>query len=79
MRYLLKTAAVISALAMSLTLSAQKYPGGLIDKTIAVVGNEAITISDIENQVQTMRAQGMSSDRNMRCEVLESMMDRRSS
>lgn len=75
MRYLLKTAAVISALAMSLTLSAQKYPGGLIDKTIAVVGNEAITISDIENQVQTMRAQGMSSDRNMRCEVLESMME----
>ena len=75
MRYLLKTAAALSALLVSMTLSAQKYPGGLIDKTIAVVGNEAITISDIENQVQTMRAQGMSSDRNMRCEVLESMME----
>jgi peptidyl-prolyl cis-trans isomerase SurA len=58
-----------------MTLSAQKYGGGVIDKTVAVIGNEAIMISDIEEQVQMMRAQGMSSDRNLRCEVLEQMME----
>jgi peptidyl-prolyl cis-trans isomerase SurA len=54
---------------------AQKYPSGLVDKTVAVVGNEVILISDIEDQVQQMTAQGYASDRNMRCELLESMME----
>ena len=36
----------------------------------AVVGNEAILISTIENEVKTA-VQGMASDRNMRCELLE--------
>ncbi len=53
---------------------AQRYPDGLIDKSIAVVGNELIMISDIENEVQMMRAQGMASDKNMRCEILENML-----
>ncbi len=67
--------AVLAALCLPLLASAQKYGKGLIDKTIAVIGNEAITISDIEEQVQMMRAQGMSSDRNMRCELLEQMLE----
>ena len=54
---------------------AQKYPNGLVDKTVAVVGNEVITISDLEQEVQTMRASGMSSDRNARCEILERMLE----
>ena len=53
--------------------SAQKYQG-VVDRTAAIVGGEMITLSDIEEQVQAMRAQGMASDRNMRCEVLESLM-----
>mgnify|MGYP002625968246 CR=1 FL=1 len=56
-------------------LSAQKYPGGLVDKTVAVVGNEVIMISDIEGQVQQMTAQGRSSDRDMRCTILENMLE----
>jgi len=56
-------------------LSAQKYQGGLVDKTVAVVGNEVIMISDIESQVQQMTAQGRSSDRDMRCNILENMME----
>jgi peptidyl-prolyl cis-trans isomerase SurA len=72
---ILKTAAVSAALCLPLLASAQKYGNGLIDKTVAVVGAEAITISDIEGQVQMMRAQGMASDRNARCEVLENMME----
>lgn len=74
-RYVLKVSCLIAAILVSLTLSAQKYGGGVIDKTVAVIGNEAIMISDIEEQVQMMRAQGMSSDRNLRCEVLEQMME----
>ena len=54
---------------------AQKYPGGLVDKTVAIVGNEVILISDIEAQVQQMTAQGYASDRNLRCELLETMME----
>lgn len=54
---------------------AQKYPNGLIDKTVAIVGNEVITISDLEQEVQTMRASGMSSDKNVRCEILERMLE----
>lgn len=74
-RYVLKVSCLIAAILVSMTLSAQKYGGGVIDKTVAVIGNEAIMISDIEEQVQMMRAQGMSSDRNLRCEVLEQMME----
>ena len=61
--------AVISSLA-----SAQKYPGGIVDKTIAVIGNEVITISGLEEEVQMMNAYGMMSDKNARCEILEQMM-----
>ena len=52
---------------------AQKY-SGVIDKSVAVVGNELITLSDLESEVQMARAQGMNSDKNLRCEILESMM-----
>ena len=61
--------AVISSLA-----SAQKYPDGIVDKTIAVIGNEVITISGLEEEVQMMQAYGMGSDKNARCEILEQMM-----
>ena len=61
--------AVISTLA-----SAQKYPDGIIDKTIAVIGNEKITIAELEEEMQMMQAYGMGSDRNARCEALEEMM-----
>ncbi|MDE5731841.1 MAG: peptidylprolyl isomerase [Bacteroidales bacterium] len=71
----IKRLAVSAAfVAMSLAASAQKYPDGIIDKTIAVVGNEMIMISQLEEEVQMMRAYGMMSDRSGRCEILEQMM-----
>ena len=71
----IKRLAVASALfAMSFAASAQKYPDGIIDKTVAVVGNEMIMISQLEEEVQMMRAYGMMSDRTGRCEILEQMM-----
>lgn len=62
-------------LGLSVPAVAQKYSDGLIDKTIAVVGNEMISISQLEQEVQAMRAQGLASDRNVRCELLEQMME----
>ena len=75
MNWLRKMPAVIlAAIAVQISVSAQQYPDGVIDKTVAVVGNEMISISALEEEVQIMRAQGMASDRNIRCELLEQMM-----
>ena len=71
----IKRLVVAVALGLSaLTVSAQKYSDGLIDKTVAVVGNEMIMISDIEEEVAMMKAYGMMSDKKGRCEILEEMM-----
>ncbi len=59
---------------LCLPLAAQRY-NGVVDKSIAVVGNEMIKLSDLESQVQMLNAQGYSSDKNIRCDVLESMME----
>ena len=55
------------------SLNAQKYDG-LIDKTVALVGNSMILLSQVESEVNMMEFQGYISDRNLRCEVLENMM-----
>lgn len=59
---------------LALPAFAQKYIG-VADKTVAAVGYEMITISEIESQVQMMQAQGQASDRNLRCEILEQMLE----
>jgi len=66
--------AVLAAVSFSVPAAAQKYEGGLIDKTVAVVGNEMIMISNIEEEIHMMKAQGISSDKNARCEILENML-----
>ena len=66
----MKTAAVAALLCLCAAASAQKYQG-IIDKSVAIVGNEMITLSDIEAQVQAARAKGMPADR---CQLLENMM-----
>lgn len=60
-----------------LPVSAQTYPKGLIDKTVAIVGNEVITIGELEEQLRMMRIERgvYASDNIMRCEILESMME----
>ena len=55
-------------------MSAQRYENGLADKTIALIGNEAIFLSQLENEIQVMAAQGIGTDRNSRCQTLEAMM-----
>ena len=66
---------ICALLAVSFSVSAQKYSKGIVDKTIAVIGNEVILISDLEGEMQMMKAQGIMSDRNARCEILENMME----
>ena len=72
MKHIIVTAA---ALLLCLSLSAQKYKGGVADKTIATVGGETILLSDLEAEVQQMRMNGTAGDRDMRCELLEKMME----
>lgn len=68
-----KISVVAAALLLCALASAQKY-SGVIDKTVAVVGGEFISLGELEQEVQMMRAQGMGSDRNTRCNILESML-----
>ena len=74
MNHTLKLAAVTALLALCTVASAQRY-GKVIDKTVAVVGNEMITISDLEQEIQVSRSQGGSSDEKARCELLERMLE----
>ena len=69
-----KIIVLAALLAACLPLNAQKYKG-VVDKSIAVVGGETILLSDVESEVQQQRAAGSSSDRDLRCEILESMME----
>ncbi len=64
--------AILAAVICMIPAGAQRYKA--IDKSVAIVGNELITVSDIENEIQMMRAQGQSSDRLTRCNLLENMM-----
>ena len=75
MRHILKGVAAILFAVVSVNASAQKYQGGIVDKTVAVVGNEVIMISDIESEMQMMQSYyGAQSDRKSRCELLETML-----
>ena len=73
MKTYVKSFVVLMLLALPAVASAQKYQG-IVDKSVAVVGGELITLSEIEQEVQVMNARGFASDRNIRCELLEGMM-----
>ncbi len=59
---------------IAIPATAQKYANGLIDKTVALIGNDMIQLSTIEAEVQMMLFQGVTSDKNIRCEVLENLL-----
>ena len=54
MNILKKLAVAVSLSAVAFAASAQKYSNGLIDKTVAIVGNEMIKLSDVEEEMQMM-------------------------
>jgi peptidyl-prolyl cis-trans isomerase SurA len=63
----------VFVLVTSLSINAQS-DGNVIDKVIAVIGNNVILKSDLESQIVSMRAQGVLIDDNIRCELLEELL-----
>ncbi len=76
MKHIIRTMALATLLVgFSANIYAQRYENGLVDKTIAVVGGEMISLHTLEQEVQMTRAQRNAfSDKNMRCELLESIL-----
>ncbi len=70
----MKTKAIMAALmllAFSMTESAAQRYEGVVDKTVAIVGNSVILLSDVEAQALARQSYGLSSDR---CSTLEEML-----
>ena len=74
LRIMRSVAAAVAFMAVSAVASAQKYSDGIIDKTVAVIGNEVIMISEIEEEIQVAMSD-FTSDKTSRCELLEQMMN----
>ncbi|OUO38561.1 hypothetical protein B5F83_01495 [Muribaculum sp. An289] len=53
---------------------AQKYDG-IVDKTVAILGNESVLLSDIESGVMERVMNGYPVDRSTRCDVLENILE----
>ncbi|MDD2634304.1 MAG: peptidylprolyl isomerase [Bacteroidales bacterium] len=66
-----KTILILSILSIFVNIQAQE----VIDKVIAVVGNEIILKSDIENQYIQIRSQGYELEtEDLKCDILEELM-----
>ena len=52
---------------------AQQYEG-VVEKSVALVGNDIIMLSEIESEAQMMRARGLTVDKSARCEILENFL-----
>ena len=68
-----KIFSAVLLLTVFLPLSAQKYES-VVDKSVALVGNDIVMLSDIESEAQMMRARGLAVDRTGRCEILEQFL-----
>lgn len=65
------TTLLILVMAWSSGLKAQDK---IVDQIVAVVGSNIILKSEIEEMVKQYQAQGMSSEGDMRCEILENLL-----
>jgi len=65
---------LLLCLLITIPMFGQKYSNGLVDKVIALVGNEMIQLSVIEEDVQMQMMQGVITDKNLRCNILENML-----
>ena len=64
----------VTVLLLSLVpAAAQKYDG-VVDKSVALIGNDIVMLSDIEAEAQMMRARGLVVDKSARCEILENFL-----
>src|SRR5574344_2331261 len=74
MRKAINAILIFALMAISANSYSQKYNNGLVDKTVAIIGNDMIQLSTIEAEVQMMMVQGITSDHNIRCEILEDLL-----
>ncbi len=70
----LKFVASVACALACVSSMAQRYDG-IVDKSIAVIGSELITLSDLESQVRLSGYGSYASGKNIRCETLEMMME----
>ena len=64
----------VTALILALAPAAAQQYEGVVDKSVALVGNAIIMLSEIEAEAQMMRARGLTVDKTARCEILENML-----
>ncbi|MDR3227236.1 MAG: peptidylprolyl isomerase [Prevotellaceae bacterium] len=76
MKLLRKTATMMLLTAILATTSQaqEKKENNIIDKVIAVIGNEAVLLSDIEMEITQRRMYGILSEENLFCRVFEDML-----
>jgi peptidyl-prolyl cis-trans isomerase SurA len=76
MNLLQKTALSMLLIAIFATTSQaqEKKEKNVIDKVIAVIGNEAVLLSDIETDIYQRKMYGMLSEENLFCRVLEDIL-----
>jgi peptidyl-prolyl cis-trans isomerase SurA len=79
MTLLRKTATLMLLMAICATQlhTQEKKENNIIDKVIAVIGNEAVLLSDIEMEINRQRMRGILSEENLFCRVLEEMLQSR--
>ena len=69
-----------SALILGAIISGQQIAGAqdkVIDQIVAVVGSNPILKSDIETQAIQMQAQGVTSQGDQKCEILEQLLEQK--
>jgi peptidyl-prolyl cis-trans isomerase SurA len=69
-----KLISLILILFSVITVHAQPSGAKVIDNVVAIVGNNVILQSDIENQYMQLRAQGYFSEGDLKCDILEEML-----
>ena len=68
-----KIFSVVLLLLAILPAQAQRYDG-IIEKSVALVGNDIVMLSEIEAEAQMERARGLAVDKAARCEILENFL-----
>ncbi|MBQ1708727.1 MAG: hypothetical protein II026_06650, partial [Bacteroidales bacterium] len=68
-----KIFSVVLLLLAILPAQAQRYDG-IIEKSVALVGNDIVMLSEIESEAQMERARGLAVDKAARCEILENFL-----
>lgn len=69
-----KFVVAISLLALALVPTLAQTYEGVVEKSVALVGNDIIMLSEVEAEAQMMRARGLTVDKSARCEILENML-----